>query len=86
MSENTQNSAEMQGKVDSKKHRFYGETDLSNLDYLEHRDVSRIAKDLSTYPQKVSSVRHFKVKDTQVMAALLKKGGERKKTLTEATA
>lgn len=86
MSENTQNGAEMQGKVEAKKHKFYGDTDLSNLDYLEHRDVTRVANDLSTYPQKVSSVRHFRVKDTTVMAALLKKGGERRKTLTEATA
>ena len=86
----TQDRGSKGGKIDERKRKMYGDTDLSNLDYLEHRDITRIAEELKKEnklitPSYVSKVKCFTLKNTKIMAELLKKGGERRRTLTTAT-
>lgn len=82
----------MRGKVGRDKATMYGNIDLSNLDYLEHRDLIRVAEEIKEAtgeevdPGYLSKVKRFIVKNTNLMAALLKKGGERRKKLETATA
>lgn len=83
---NEQNTRKKAGNVEDRKRQFYGDLDLTNLNYLDHRDAARIAKDLDVLQNLVSQVRTFKVKNSVIMAALLKKGGERRKALQDAAA
>lgn len=71
---------------------LYGDLDLSNLDFLEHGDFSRIAeklnqeKGLNVNRFYISMVKRQLVKNGEVMAELLKLGGQRRKKLNQAIA
>lgn len=71
---------------------LYGDLDLSNLDFLEHGDLVRIAEKVKTEKgidvdrHYVSRVKNMVVKNTEIMVELLKIGGQRRKLLTQAIA
>lgn len=66
------------------KAKYPEDLDLSNLEYLERRDLTRVAKDLKQTPDYVSKIKNLVCKNSEVMAALLKTGGERRKKLQTA--
>lgn len=71
---------------------LYGDLDLSNLDFLEHGDLVRVAekvkeeKGMDVDRHYVSRVKTMVVKNTEIMVELLKIGGQRRKLLTQAIA
>lgn len=81
------NDKHYEGRLVARRPKTYGDVDLSNLDHLEHGDLVRVAEKLTKEKgQKidrnyVSMVKRLVIKNTDVMAELLKLGGERKKLL-----
>lgn len=78
--------------VAGRKLKAYGGLDLSNLEYLEHGDLIRVAekmkkeKGIELNRHYISKVKTLFVKNTGVMVELLKIGGERRKLLENAIA
>jgi hypothetical protein len=72
------------GKKSERKRRMPGEVDRSNLEYLGYRDLTRVAEEMGVTPDYVSKVRHGRCQSVRVLAALLKKGGENRRLLTDA--
>lgn len=82
MSENEQNEGISAGKV--KVRRVPADVDLSDLQYLEYRDISRIAEEMKLDRYYVSRVKRGETYNVKVLAALLKKARDNKKELEEA--
>jgi hypothetical protein len=57
--------------------------DLTDLKYLQRGDVVRVADSLGVHPNYVSRVRSLKSYSVKVLSALLKKGAENRKLLTQ---
>lgn len=83
MSEKQQNDGISAGKV--KARRIPADVDLTDLVYLEYRDIKRIAAELSKPADYVARVKRGETYNVVVLAALLKKARENKKALEEPT-
>lgn len=84
MSEKEQNTGISAGKV--KARRIPADVDLSELVYLEYRDVKRIAAELQKPADYVARVKRGETYNVKVLAALLKKARENKKSLDQPSA
>jgi len=90
MSTKTQSSEKTAGKIRAGKAEYPAELDLSNLEYLQRRDLVRVTKTINdkkirvVTPGYVSKVKTLVCRDAEVMVELLKIGGERKKMLQDA--
>jgi hypothetical protein len=82
MSENEQRVGVRGGKVPTR--RVPIDIDLSEMTFLEYRDVKRVAEDLKLRPDYVARVKRGETYNVKVLAALLKKARENKKQLDEA--
>lgn len=83
MSENKQKEGISAGKV--KVRRIPDGVDLSDLQYLEYRDVKRTAEQLKLRADYVARVRRGETYNVKVLAALLKKARENKKAIEAAS-
>ncbi len=81
MSEIKQNEGIAAGKV--RVGRVPDGLDLSDLQYLQHRDLTRVAKEVGLTRAVVSRVRNGRSFNVKVLAALLKRARENK-TMLEA--
>lgn len=61
------------------------DVDLEVLNYLEYRDITRIAEELKQPRYFVSRVRRGETYNVKVLAALLKKARENKKAIEAAS-
>lgn len=86
MREKQQKRGETVGKIRLRKKQLPAGIDTSNLDYLQYRDVTRVANKLSYTADYVSKVKNGLCQNVDVLAELLKVGGENRKKLTEAAA
>jgi hypothetical protein len=77
----TKQSNEELDKVSAKKNRLPEGLDLSDLNYLEHRDVQRVADELKVRADFVSKVKRGECYSVKILSALLKKARENKKQL-----
>lgn len=92
MSTKTQSAEKTRGKERAGKVEYPADIDLSNLQYLQRRDAVRVALAINKKnervitPGYVSKVKTLMCLDAEVMAELLKIGGDRKKMLQDAAA
>lgn len=86
MSGNKQKRSETVGKIRARKRQMPSGIDTSNLNYLQYRDVTRVAIKMSYTPDYVSKVKNGLCQNVDVLAELLKVGGENRKKLQNASA
>lgn len=79
MSENTQSKGIRGGKVPAR--RVPVEIDLSDMRYLEYRDITRIAEEMNLRPDYVARVKRGETYNVKVLSKLLAKARENKKAL-----
>lgn len=84
MSEKEQKTGVRGGKVPAR--RVPADVDLTDLDYLEYRDIKRIALEMGLRPDFVSRVKRGEGYNVKVLAALLKKARDNKKALDQPAA
>lgn len=80
MSEKEQKVGVRGGKVPAR--RVPEGVDLSDLKYLEYRDIKRIAEAMKLRPDFVARVKRGESYNVKVLAALLKKARENKEALS----
>lgn len=81
MSEKVQKRIKPAGKVSSGIRRVPEEIDMTDLVYLEYRDITRIADGMQLRHDYVARVKRGEAYNVKVLAALLKKARENKKAL-----
>lgn len=69
------------GKSGVRKRKMPEGLDLSDLNFLEHRDVTRVAEEQKVRPDFVSKVKRGECYSVKILSALLKKARENKKEL-----
>lgn len=79
MSENAQKTGIRGGKVPPR--RVPAEIDLSDLKYLEYRDITRVSEDLKLPRDYVGRVKRGETYNVKVLAALFAKARENKSAL-----
>lgn len=79
MSEKVQTEGLAAGKV--KPRRVPAGVDISDLAYLEYRDIKRLAEEMNVRPDYVARVKRGESYNVRILAALLKKARENKKAL-----
>lgn len=67
------------------KNKIPADIDITPLDFIEYRDITRIAKETNFTPQHVSKVKNLKSYNVKILSALLKKGRANKALLDGAT-
>jgi methylphosphotriester-DNA--protein-cysteine methyltransferase len=58
--------------------------DLTPLEYLQHRDITRVAKRIKKSTKTVGRVKRLEYYNVEILAALLEKGKENMLQLTKA--
>jgi hypothetical protein len=86
MSQKQQNRSKTVGKIRARKRQMPAGIDTTNLNFLQYRDVTRVADKMKYTPDYVSKVKNGLCQNVDVLAELLKLGGENRKKLEQATA